>query len=428
MNNKLLIEEINRVREVMGLPKTELYNNPLILEGLNYLARLIKMLGKKGVVGKLIVKGGPIELLFTRNEDFFWKMKNKYSDELEHVKDVDGLMAHILDNPSSFTVKKMMRDMFMDNPQTRALIAGAADNTAGGISKLDNMVDIDNFVKNMDDLGIPITVDDLAKIADDIFPKAKLNPIRVAIKNAGTIPKTLFGKPKKGIFKNTTTTGIEKGSVITDVMRKQGLKTSDDAYQFFLKIGMTEADAAKIKIAIEKGINADANKVDEIFTLLAKSSDNEIQLTFIDVVSKNKVLKDKIRTGGANGKMNADEIRAYLGLSDEVPLSLIDDISDMVGVKKVRKILKRKESQYFNPDKGWYFRYIQRRWIEGVTWSETSFKIVKTIYNTILLYHIIPVELCGIPRMRIVGHSQNFYSVTPKVRLIVIKTVNLHVF
>ena len=404
MNNKVLIEEINRVREVMGLPVMAPPNNSkVILEVVNpgYWAKILKILngGKyahKGLATRLVVKGGPVEAVLTKNDDFFWKVKNKYSDELTDVNTMDELLDRLVDAPNSITTKNIMRDLFMDNPETRALIANAADNLVGGLSKLDNMAEIETFLANMEELGIAIDLDDLAKVADDIFLKSADNPIRVAFKNSGTISKNLFGKSMRGkLFKKTTSTNVEKGVVIIDVMGKLGLKTSDDAYEFFLKIGLNEADAAKIKIAIEKGISADANKIDEIFSLLAKSDSNEIQLTFIDVVSNNKFLRDKIRTTGANGKMSSKEIRAFLGLGDEatIPLSLIDDIADMVGVKRVRRILPRKSAEYFDPDKGWYYQYLIRKRIEGLTWSKTSFKMVKGLFNLIWFYHIIPISL-----------------------------------
>ena len=402
MNKKVLIEEIKRVREVMGLPSKELPNNfGIILEQPNALVRLTQFLLKKGVVGKFIIRGGPLEQLFTKNEDFFWKMKNKYSDELEHVKDVDGLINHVVDNPNALPTQRIMRDMFMDNPETRALLAGAADNMVGGISKLDNMVDIEMFVKSMDDLGIPITVDDLAKVADDIFPVSMMgkvsNPIRVAIKNSGKIPKNLFGKRrKKGLFGTRTNTSIEKGNVVLDVMRDQGVKTSDDAQEFLLKIGMNEADAAKVKVAIEQGTTVSSSIGDDIFVKLGQSTDTNIQLSMVDMVSSNTYLKSKIQTGGASGgKMTKDEIVSFLGWSGkDIPDGLLLDISETIGTKKIRnpfRVENRKVLPMSLSNEGWYTFYLRRRIIATMSLGyKKVYGLLTLAYAMFWFYHIVP--------------------------------------
>ena len=333
MNNKVLIEEINRVREVMGLPLVEAQSNTYkgrLTEAIgNPIARLIRGLnpgkGTASLAARLIVQGGPIELLFTKSDDFFWKVKNKYADELADVNDVDGLLDYISFNGDA--TKNIMRDMFMDSPETRNLISEAADNIMGGVGTLDNLVDIEIFIKTMDELGIPIDIDDLIKVSDDIFLKNADNPVRMAIKNSDSISKNLFGQERKFLIKkNQTNMGVEKGNVIIDVMADQGVKTSDEAYQFMLEIGMSEADAAKIKIAIEQGTTVTNDIAEQIFNRLSTSKSNEIILAFIEKVSGNKYIKNKIQIGGVGGKMTPEEIKKFFNFGDGTE-NLILDIS-----------------------------------------------------------------------------------------------------
>ena len=78
MNNKVLIEEINRVRQVMGIPPKR--NAQIISEvATPAIVRFIKMLTRRKGIKGLIVPGGPIEKLFTDNMDFYWRVKKQIS-------------------------------------------------------------------------------------------------------------------------------------------------------------------------------------------------------------------------------------------------------------------------------------------------------------------------------------------------------------
>ena len=394
MNNKLLIEEINRVREVMGISPNR--SMQIVSEaGTAPLVRFIKMLAKRRGIKGLIIPGGPIEKLFTDNMDFFWKVKNKFPDELVNVEKIDDLLEHVLANPKSAGTKQILREAFMSNPQTRELISKSADNLLGspGLGKIDNIVTLERFLRNLDEAGIPLTNDDLIKVADDIFKKIE-NPIRITIKNAGTISKHLFGKPrKKWMFgKTQSSTGIEKGKVIVEVMKDQGVKTSEDAQQFMLRAGMNEADAAKIKVAIEAGQTVDNKLANEIFEKLAKTGDNELNLAFIDSIRNNKFLVNKIQRAGDT--MTPKEVRTLLGLSDEaVPEHIIQDIIDTIGPKKVYNPFKRGTLPYkLNPEAGWYGTYIRRKmlgWASGNKY-ESLYHLYNFILTISLVGHIVP--------------------------------------
>jgi len=397
MNNKVLIEEINRVREVMGLPLVEAQSNTYkgrLTEAIgNPIARLIRGLnpgkGTASLAARLIVQGGPIELLFTKSDDFFWKVKNKYADELADVNDVDGLLDYISFNGDA--TKNIMRDMFMDSPETRNLISEAADNIMGGVGTLDNLVDIEIFIKTMDELGIPIDIDDLIKVSDDIFLKNADNPVRMAIKNSDSISKNLFGQERKFLIKkNQTNMGVEKGNVIIDVMADQGVKTSDEAYQFMLEIGMSEADAAKIKIAIEQGTTVTNDIAEQIFNRLSTSKSNEIILAFIEKVSGNKYIKNKIQIGGVGGKMTPEEIKKFFNFGDGTE-NLILDISEMVGTKKNLNPFKRSELPYGLDNSGWYGFYLRKKVLAAFSLkSESAYKLLSVVYGLLLFYHVFP--------------------------------------
>lgn len=400
MKNKVLIEEINRVREVMGLPlvvaQSNTHKGRLAEAPANYIARLLRGLnpGKAtaALASRLIIKGGPIELLFTKNEDFFWKIKNKYSDEMVDVNDVDGLLDYISFNGAA--TKNIMRDMFMDNPETRKLIADAADNVLGGIGTIDNLVDIDMFIRTMDELGIPIDIDDLVKVADDIYLKNSDNPIRMAIKNSDKISNNLFGTQRKNLLKaNQTTIGVEKGKVVIEVMVDQGVKTSDEAYEFMLKIGMSEADAAKIKIAIEKGTTVSNDISDQIFNRLSTATDNDVQLAFIEYISNNKYIKNKIQIGGANGKMTPKEIKEFLNFGDFTE-AMILDISETIGTKKNFNPFKRGELPFNLDNGGWYSAYIRKKVLAGLSFGyKGAYHALSVIYMLFWVYHILPFGL-----------------------------------
>ena len=389
MINKQLLEEINRVKVVMGLNPNR--NMRIISETPATIARFLKMLGRKKGIGKFIVPGGPVEKLFTDNMDFYWKLKNKFSDELADVTDVDGLMKHILDNPKLPTTRQMMVDMFMANKETRQLLIDTADNLVGGLKNLDDVVSIERFLQNLDDVGIPITKDDLVKVGDDIY-KSSVNPIRVSIANAGKINNNLFGElRKKGLFKkNMTSTSLEKGKVIINIMQDQGVKTSKDAQNWMLKIGMNEADAAKIRIAIERGTAVDTKMVREIFEKVAKSTDNEIQLALIDMVRNNKFLRNKIQRNG--NMMDTKELRTLLNLSDDVPEHLLQDIIETIGPKKVRNPFRRGELEFnMDPQKGWYGTYLRRKLFGGMSLGKKGlYSLYNTIYTLFLISHLVP--------------------------------------
>ena len=406
MNNKVLIEEINRVREVMGLSKTEpTDSSKVILEVVSpqWVVKILRILNPSGQLGtlasKLVVRGGPIEAVLTKNDDFFWKIKNKYSDELSDVNTMDELLDRLIDAPNSVTTKNIMRDLFMDNPETRALISSAADNMSGGLGQLNNMSEIELFIMNMDELGIAIDADDLVRVADDLFKRAD-NPISLAIKNSGSVSKNLFGKPRKSKWlfgKTNTTTRIEKGSVIIDVMRDQGVKTSDDAADFMVKIGMSEADAAKVKVAIESGQVVGDDIAEKIFKQIGNTPNNDIQLAFIDKVSKNKYLKNKIQTSGASGgKMTNQEIRDLLNMPD-APDSLIMDISEEIGFKQVKHPFKRTEigtDKWSVSNKGWYGTYIRKKIFAGASLGYKSvYNLLTVVYGALWLFHIIPFSM-----------------------------------
>ena len=392
MNNKVLIEEINRVRQVMGIPPKR--NAQIISEvATPAIVRFIKMLTRRKGIKGLIVPGGPIEKLFTDNMDFYWRVKNKFPDELVNVEKIDDLLEHILANPKSAGTKKILREAFMSNPQTRDLIVKSADNMLGGMNNIDNIVTLERFLRNLDDAGIPLTKDDLIKVADDVF-KVKVNPIRITIKNAGKIPNTLFGKSRKKLFgiKSQTSTGIEKGKVIVEIMKDQGVKTSKDAQEFVLKVGMNEADAAKIRVAIEAGKTVDNKLADEIFELVAKSGDNELNLAFIDSVRNNKFLVNKIQRGGDT--MTPKEVRILLSLSDDaVPTHVIQDIIDTIGPKKVINPFKRGTLPYkLDPSQGWYGTYFRRKmlgWASGNKY-ESLYHLYNFMLTISVLGHLVP--------------------------------------
>ena len=220
--NKDILNEIIRVREVMGLKSQNIISEQT---SPRLIVMFLKSLAKGSTKLASIVNNKGVVKLF--DDDTLWK---KYADDFDGVTNNDEFLDALTTFSDYPVVKEVVKDLLMTNSETREVILKyllpkdgvSPDIYVSGIKRK-------NSIDALNKLGISIDETDLVKVIDDVYYPGgrgnfdmltkELNPIVKAIKNASKLPKNIFFK---GGLKGMNT---DKGEVLTNFIKKYAKTT-----------------------------------------------------------------------------------------------------------------------------------------------------------------------------------------------------------
>lgn len=329
--NKDILNEISRVREVMGLRTQNIISeqtSPRLL--VKFLQSLAKRGGAK--FATILDNRGVVKLF---DDADLWK---KYADDFDGVTNNDEFLDALTTFGDSPVVKEIVTDLLMTNRDTREVILKYLLPKDGVspeiyISGLKRK----NAIEALNKIGIIIDEEDFVKVLDDVFyPRGRgfgdafaneLNPIKTAIKNSNKLPKNIFFK---GGLKGMNT---DKGEVLTNFIKKYA-KTPEEVADVMVDVfGMTRREANKIRLVLDGGgVIDDLDLVKRLFNSLATHPNQSIKEEFVKEIIGNKNILNKIQTGGKDGLMTKEEMITLFGGD-----SSFDDIVDILADNVTKK-------------------------------------------------------------------------------------------
>jgi len=325
MNNKLLVEELKRVNEIMGV-KTP--HNLLLEAWQGALERvLIKMMR---YLPRIMENAAFIKLF----EDP--KLYKKYRDLFDGVTDNEGLLVAIERNYGTYGADEAIKRLLMSNRGTREVLLDIILSGTGkqGLAKYTNLNMLKLMLSKINKMGIPMTQKDFLKITDDYFYKntnkllqgfTEKNIVRIAVHNGTKLPKQMFHITKMGSEMSS------KGEVLSKLF-KEYASTPAEVHAWLKTIdGMTSKTANKIKLHLERGIPIDDPKlINEVWEGVMKHNSQEVKDRFIFEITRNKSMVKEILKGGTDGKlMTKSELATYLGVkeTDEIVTRIMKEVT-----------------------------------------------------------------------------------------------------
>tara|TARA_R110002153_G_scaffold9121_2_gene38231 strand:- start:1039 stop:3435 length:2397 start_codon:yes stop_codon:yes gene_type:complete len=325
MNNKLLVEELKRVNEIMGV-KTP--HNLLLEAWQGALERvLIKMMR---YLPRIMENAAFIKLF----EDP--KLYKKYRDLFDGVTDNEGLLVAIERNYGTYGADEAIKRLLMSNRGTREVLLDIILSGTGkqGLAKYTNLNMLKLMLSKINKMGIPMTQKDFLKITDDYFYKntnkllqgfTEKNIVRIAVHNGTKLPKQMFHITKMGSEMSS------KGEVLSKLF-KEYASTPAEVHAWLKTIdGMTSKTANKIKLHLERGIPIDDPKLlNEVWEGILKHNSQEVKDRFIFEITRNKSMVNQILKGGTDGNlMTKSELAKYLGVkeTDEIVTRIMKEVT-----------------------------------------------------------------------------------------------------
>ena len=335
--NKDILNEIIRVREVMGLKSQNIISeqtSPKLLR--NFLQALANRSTK---LATILNNRGVVELF---DDADLWR---KYADEFQNVTNNDEFLEALVAFGDDINVKSIVTDLLMTNIETREVILKyllpkdgvSPDIYISGIKRK-------NSIDALNKLGITIDETDLVKVMDDVYYPGgrgnfdlltkELNPITTAIKNASKLPKNIFFKSTLKGMNN------DKGEVLTNFIKKYADTPKEVADVLVDTFGMTRREANKIRLVLDRGdILEDTELVKRLFNSLATHPNQSVKEEFIKEIIGNKNLLNKIQTGGKDGLMTKEEMLTLFG-GDSSFDDVVDILADNITKKTVSAVTK----------------------------------------------------------------------------------------
>ena len=162
MNNKLLIEELKRVNEIMGVKVP----HNLIVEA--WEGALQKLILKMARQLPRIVDSAAFVKLF---EDP--KLYKKFKDLFGEATNNKEMIEAINRNYGSFAADRAVKRLLLQNRETRAIVLEIIIGKTGkqGLNKYTNLDMLKLMIKELNDMGLPMTTKDFLKVTDDYFYK-----------------------------------------------------------------------------------------------------------------------------------------------------------------------------------------------------------------------------------------------------------------
>jgi hypothetical protein len=335
--NKDILNEIIRVREVMGLKSQNIISEQT---SPRLIVMFLKSLAKRSTKLASIVNNKGVVKLF--DDDILWK---KYADGFDGVTNNDEFLDALTTFSDYPVVKEVVKDLLMTNSETREVILKyllpkdgvSPDIYVSGIKRK-------NSIDALNKLGISIDETDLVKVIDDVYYPGgrgnfdmltkELNPIAKAIKNASKLPKNIFFK---GGLKGMNT---DKGEVLTNFIKKYAKTPEEVADVMVDAFGMTRREANKIRLVLDGGeVIDDLDLVKRLFNSLATHPNQSIKEEFVKEIIGNKNILNKIQTGGKDGLMTKEEMLALFG-GDSSFDDIVDILADNITKKTVSAVTK----------------------------------------------------------------------------------------
>ena len=335
--NKDILNEIIRVREVMGLKSQNIISEQT---SPRLIVMFLKSLAKGSTKLASIVNNKGVVKLF--DDDTLWK---KYADDFDGVTNNDEFLDALTTFSDYPVVKEVVKDLLMTNSETREVILkyllpkdGVSPDIYVSALKRKNSIDA------LNKLGISIDETDLVKVIDDVYYPGgrgnfdmltkELNPIVKAIKNASKLPKNIFFK---GGLKGMNT---DKGEVLTNFIKKYAKTPEEVADVMVDAFGMTRREANKIRLVLDGGgVIDDLDLVKTLFNSLATHPNQSIKEEFVKEIIGNKNILNKIQTGGKDGLMTKEEMLALFG-GDSSFDDIVDILADNITKKTVSAVTK----------------------------------------------------------------------------------------
>ena len=393
MNNKLLIEEIKRVSEIMG---TKVPNNLIVEAWQAALERLIIRMAR--YVPRVADNAAFVKLFDNKN------LYKKFKDLFGEATNNKELIEAIEKNYDSLAAQTAIKRLLLQNRETREILLDIITNVGGkdGLYVYTNLDMMKLMLKELNEMGLPLTQKDFLKVTDDWFYRnvdnlqwmpwikgfVEKNVIRLAIKRGSKLPKEIFYVAK------VSSSLSHKGQVLSRLF-KEYASTPTEVRNFLKTIdGMKAETANKIKLYLERGIPIDDPKlIADVWENILKHNSQSLQDEFIRQITRTKSMLQKILKGGANGKtMTPAELAKYLGLkeTDELVMRILGEVSDplfirlMPGGSVVWKVLTAP------------FRF--QRWVFWKPWTDVTIKTLAgklwaMTYRFFFWYMIMPTTV-----------------------------------
>lgn len=335
--NKDILNEISRVREVMGLKIQNIISEQT---SPRLLVKFLQSLAKRGTKLATIIDNKGMVKLF--DDDNLWK---KYADEFDGVNSNDDFLDALTRYGDERVVQEIVTDLLMTNRETRDVILKYLLPKSGMSPEIYiSGVKRKNAIEALNKIGIVIDEDDFLKVIDDIFyPDGRgltasltkeLNPVRIAVKNANKLPKNIFFK---GGLKGMNT---DKGEVLTNFIKRKA-KTPEEVADVLIDVfGMGRREANKIRLVLDGGgYLDDIDLVKRLFNSLATHPNQSIKEEFIKEIIGNKNILNKIQTGGKDGLMTKKEMLTLFG-GDSSFDDIVDILADNITARGTSAVTK----------------------------------------------------------------------------------------